>query len=317
MTLDPQPTVRTARWASRIAVFSMGLLLVTLVLHRLAAMPTPLALNLFAVSLAGAGLALLVGLAAAARIWFTGDAGAGSAAVGILVALATLGGPLGHAAIHYDRPWINDVTTNLANPPAFVTLAQRPPHANPVTYPGQAYAALQAKAYPDLRTLVLDRSVEEAFELAEEAVRRLRWRVIAEEPPMPPAAGRPAEHGIIEATEQTLIVGFTDDIVIRIEGGAKGARIDARSASRYGRADFGENATRLRRLMAEIRARAETTPSAAVAAKTREQRPGAAARALLKRQRARDQQKAESRNAQGPAKSDARRAPARKETPRL
>ena len=132
---------------------------------------------------------------------------------------------------------------------------------------------------------------------------------------MPPAAGRPAEPGIIEASEQTLFVGFTDDIVIRIDGSGSRSRIDARSASRYGSADFGQNALRLRRLMAEIRARADLTPTAAVAARARA--TGAAARALLKRQKARDQQKAESRNARGPAKSDAQRAPARKETPRL
>jgi Protein of unknown function (DUF1499) len=317
MTLEPIPTVRSAQWASRIAIFSAGLLLVTLALHRFVAMPTPLALNLFAVGLAGAGLALLVGLVAAARIWVTGNAGAGSAAVGILLPLAALGGPLTHAAIHHDRPPINDVTTDMANPPAFVTLAQRPPAANPVVYPGPAFAELQAKAYPDLRTLVLDRSVEEAFELVEEAVKRLRWRVIAAEPPMPPSAGKPAEPGIIEATEQSLLVGFTDDIAIRIEGGPKQSRIDARSASRYGSADFGENAIRLRRLIAEIRGRAEITPSAAVAARTGERTSGTAARALLKRQKARDQQKAESRNARGPAKPGAQRAPARRETPRL
>jgi hypothetical protein len=311
MSLEPIPTVQSARWASRIALFAVGLLAVTLALHRFSAMPTPLALNLFVVGLAGAGLALLVGLAATARIWITGDAGAGSVALGVLLALMALGGPLSHAAVHYNRPWMNDATTDTANPPAFVVLAQRPPGANPVAYPGQAFAQLQTKAYPDLRTLVLDRSVEEAFELVEEAVRRLRWRVVAEEPPMPPSAGKAAEPGTIEATEQTLLVGFTDDIVIRIEGGAKRSRVDARSASRYGGGDFGENAARLRRLMAEIRARAEATPTAAVAS-SRERTP-----ALLKRQKARDQQKAESRNARGPARPDAQRAPARKESPRL
>jgi Protein of unknown function (DUF1499) len=316
MSLEPIPAVQSARWASRIALFAVGLLAVTLALHRFSAMPTPLALNLFVVGLTGAGLALLVGLAATARIWVTGDAGAGSVALGILLALIALGGPLSHAAVHYNRPWINDATTDTANPPAFVVLAQRPPGANPVAYPGQAFAQLQAKAYPDLRTLVLDRSVEEAFELVEEAVRRLRWRVVAEEPPMPPSAGKAAEPGTIEATEQTLLVGFTDDIVIRIEGGAKRSRVDARSASRYGGGDFGENAARLRRLIAEIRARAEATPTAAVAS-SRERTPGAAARALLKRQKARDQQKAESRNARGPARPDAQRAPTRKESPRL
>jgi uncharacterized protein DUF1499 len=317
MSLDPTPTVRSAQWASRIAIFSVALLLVTLALHRFAAMPTPLALNLFVVGLAGAGLALLAGLLATVRIWITGAAGAGNAALGILLALAALAGPLSHAAIHHNRPPINDATTDTANPPAFATLAQRPPGANPATYRGQAFAELQAKAYPDLRTLVLDRPVEEAFELVEEAVRRLRWRIIAEEPPMPPSAGRSAEPGIIEATEQTLLVGFTDDIVIRIEGGATRARVDARSASRYGGADFGENAARLRRLMAEIRARAEVTPATVAAAKVGQKTSGNAARALLKRQKARDQQKAESRNAQGPARSGAPRAPARKEPPRF
>jgi uncharacterized protein (DUF1499 family) len=316
MTLEPTPTVRTARWSSRIAVFSVCLLLVTLILHRFASLPTPLALNLFVVGLAGAGLALLIALPALARIWFTGHAGAGSAGLGAVLGLLMLAGPLAFLAAHQGLPWIYDVTTDPANPPRFMELAKRPPGANPSVYPGQHFAEQQARAYPDLRPLVLDRSVEEAFELVEEAVRRLRWRVIVEEPPMP---GRSSSPGTIEATEQTLIVGFTDDIVIRIDGGATRARIDARSASRYGGFDLGQNAARLRRLLAEVRARAEVTPSAAVtaAAKEKDTKTGsAAARALLKRQKARDQQKAESRNVPVPAKSDARRAPARKETPR-
>jgi uncharacterized protein (DUF1499 family) len=312
MTLEPIPTVQTARWATRIALFSVALLLVTLALHRFASLPTPLAINLFVVGLAGAGAALLLALAALAYIWFTGHAGAGSAGLGALLGIAALAGPLGFLSTHYDLPRIYDVTTDVTNPPAFAELATRPPGANPVAYPGRPSAELQAKGYPDLRTLVLDRSAEEAFELVEEAVRRLRWRVVVEDPP---STGLVAEPGIIEATEQTLIVGFTDDIVIRIEGGPTRARIDARSASRYGSFDFGQNALRVRRFLAEVRARAEATPSAAVAAKERQ--PGTAARALLKRRKARDQQKAESRNVRGPARSDARRAPARKETPRL
>jgi uncharacterized protein (DUF1499 family) len=313
MTED-SPRVWSARWSSRIAVFSVSLLLVTLALHRVS-LPTPLAINLFLTGLAGAGVGLLVGLFALARIWFTGHAGAGNALLGVSLGLAALSGPGVFLVTHLDRPQINDLTTDLTNPPAFAALAKRPQGANPVAYPGPAFAEQQARAYPDLRTLVLDRPVEEAFELVEEAVKRLRWRVVAEEPPMPTAGGRPAEPGIIEATEQTLFVGFTDDIVIRIDGSGSRSRIDARSASRYGNSDFGQNAVRLRRLMAEIRGRADLSPAAAVAARARTS--GAAARALLKRQKARDQQKAESRNARGPAKSDAQRAPARKEPPRL
>jgi uncharacterized protein (DUF1499 family) len=311
MTTEASERVGAARWSSRIGIFFVSLLLVTLVLHRFAGLPTPLALNLFVVGLAGVSLALPIGLLALARIWFTGQGGAGSAAAGILLALMALGGPLIYASAHYDLPPINDVTTDPANPPAFAELAKRPAGANPIAYPGQRFAELQAKAYPELRTLVLDRSAEEAFELVEEAIRRLRWRVVVEEPPMP---GRDSVPGLIEAIDQTLVVGFTDDIVIRIGGGPTQARIDARSASRYGSFDFGQNAARVRSLLAEVRARAEATPSIAAASK---KRTGAAARALLKRQKGRDQQKAESRNVRAPAKSDAQRAPTRKATPPL
>jgi len=305
--------VASARWSCRIALFSVSLLLVALVLHRLASLSTPLAINLFAVGFAGAALAVPVGLVALVRIWFTGHAGAGNTAVGILLPVMAFAGPLGFLAAHLDLPRINDVTTDWTTPPSFTVLAKRAEGANAIAYPGQHSAELQARAYPDLRSLVLDRSVEEAFELVEEAVRRLRWRVVSEEPP---AGGRAAaKAGRLEATEQTLVVGFTDDIVIRVEGGATQARVDARSASRYGRFDFGQNAARLRRFFAEVRARAEATPPAAVATKARLQ-PGAGARALLKRQKARDQKKVESRSVRGPAKSGAQRAPAPKETPR-
>jgi Protein of unknown function (DUF1499) len=294
MTLEPTPTVQSARWSSRVALFSVSLLLVTLILHRFFALPTPLALNLFVVGLAGAGLAALIGLGAMVRIWFTGHAGAGSAALGVLVGAATLLGPAGYWVAHNHLPTINDVTTDPASPPAFVSLASRPPGANATAYPGQAYAELQAQAYPDLRTLVLDRSVEEAFDLVEDAVKRLRWSVVREEPPM---TGKDAAPGVIEATEQTLLLGFTDDIVIRIGGTATRAKVDARSASRYGSFDMGQNAARLRRLLTEIRARAELTPSAAVAAAAAKQK--AKNRLLLKRKKGADPQKAGNRYGRG------------------
>ena len=61
--------------------------MVGLVLHRLTTFPTPVALNLFLVAFAGAALALLVGLIALVQIWHNGYAGAGSAAIGILLPL--------------------------------------------------------------------------------------------------------------------------------------------------------------------------------------------------------------------------------------
>jgi hypothetical protein len=285
-----------ARWSFRLALFSAALLLAALVLHRLASLSTPLALNLFAVGYALAALAMLLALVALARIWRTGYGGAGSAAVGLVLPVLTLAGPLVFVTAHADRPRINDVTTDWTTPPAFAALAKRAPGENSSAYPGQAFADLQAKSYPDLRTLALDRPVEEAFELVEEAVRRLRWRVAAAEPPK---GGKGTRTGTIEATDHTLIVGFPDDIVVRVEGGSARTRIDVRSASRYGKSDFGQNAARLRRFLAEVRARADATATGVAGARGRTAR----ARALLKlkQQKARDQQKAEGRSGRGRA----------------
>ncbi len=296
-----------ARWSCRIALFSVSLLLVGLVLHRLTSFPTPVALNLFLVGYAGAALAILTGLVALVQIWHTGAAGAGGAAAGVLLPLMAVAGPVAYLAAFHNLPRINDVTTDWTTPPQFVALAKRIDGANPGTYPGQSFADQQAKAYPDLRTMALDRPVDEAFELVEEAAKRLRWRVIASEAP---GSGRQARSGTLEATDHTLIVGFPDDIVIRVEGGAGRSRIDVRSASRYGTFDFGQNASRVRKFLAEVQARAEATGPVGVASRLR----AARTRALLKRQKAGSQQKAESRNVRDRAQSGAQRGPGPKES---
>ena len=298
-----------ARWSCRIALFSASLLLISLVLHRATSFSTVVAMNLFLVGYAGAALAILIGAVAFAQIWRTGFGGAASVAVGVLMPLLMFAGPVGYAVAYHNLPRINDVTTDLASPPKFVALARRTGGANSSAYPGQNFSDQQAKAYPDLRTLVVERSAEEAFELVEEAARKLRWRVVAAEPP----TGRPVKAGILEASDQTMLVGFTDDIVIRVEGSANRARIDARSASRYGSFDFGQNASRLRKFLAEVHARAEAT-STGIAG--RRGAASARARALLRRQKAGDPEKAESRTGRGPAQSNVQRAPAQKERQR-
>src|SRR5262245_49522183 len=83
-----------ARWSSRIALFSVSVLAVGVVLHRLTSFPTSVAVNLFAVSVVGTGLAVLLGLIALAQIWVRGHGGAGSAAFGILLPLIALAWPL-------------------------------------------------------------------------------------------------------------------------------------------------------------------------------------------------------------------------------
>ena len=300
-----------ARWSSRFALFAASLVVVGLVLHRLTTFPTPVALNLFYVAFAVAALALLVGLVALAQIWHSGYGGAGNAAIGILLPLMMAAWPLAYLPAYLKMPPINDITTDMASPPRFVTLAKmRAEGANKPAYPGERFAQVQQKAYPDLRTLLVDRSVEEIFELAEETAQKLKWKIVAAEAPV----GRTAKGGVLEATDQTLIMGFTDDIVVRVEGNLNRSRVDVRSASRYGLLDLGQNAARVRRFLVDLKARAENTLPSQIASRRglRSTRTGA----MVKRGKDRDQGKAGARTERDRAQSSAQRARGQKETQR-
>ncbi len=264
-TTIPEPM---ALWCRRLGLFAAAMVVSALILHRFGQLSTPVGLALTGVGLVISGLALLLGLYAGGSIWFRGRMGAGRLAVGTIAASVLWLAPLAQLPTYLSLPPINDITTDTANPPRFQQLAiarGTGTGANPTAYGGERLARLQATAYADLRSLVVvDRPADEVFDLARRVVsgrRGLGWKVLSEEPPGP---RRP---GIIEATERTMILGFVDDIVVRVTGGDAEARVDVRSASRYGRHDFGANASRIRRFLRELQSRLEATPPGTLAAR--------------------------------------------------
>jgi hypothetical protein len=249
-----------ARWTSRIAVFSAVLLATAIFLHRLFSLPTPIAENLTWVAFLGAGLSLVMSVAATVGIWRTGRPGTARVVFAILVSLGLMLWPLIFLPKYEGLPSINDVTTDMNNPPPFVEIAkQRPPGTNPVGYPGPAFARKQLAAYPDIKPIEIDRSADEVFELSVEAAKRLKLDVVHQEAP-DPGAGRP---GLIEIADRTLILGLYDDVAIRVAGNGQHARVDVRSASRYGSHDLGRNADRVRVILKEIVTVMESTVPAA------------------------------------------------------
>ena len=134
-------------------------------------------------------------------------------------------------------PFIHDITTDTADPPAFVAvLPLRAGAPNSAAYGGPEVAAAQARGYPDIAPRYLAAPPDQAFEQALAAARAMGWTIVAAEP----AAGR------IEATATTRWLGFRDDVVVRIRPDASGSRIDVRSCSRVGMSDLGTNARRIR-----------------------------------------------------------------------
>lgn len=129
-------------------------------------------------------------------------------------------------------PPINDITTDTANPPAYMTAK--------VGYPGEPFARQQRAAYPDIQPVLLALSPKEAFDRAVQAAEAMGWEVV----------GRDAKAGTIEAVDTTRWFGFKDDIAIRVRAEGTGSpplsRVDIRSKSRVGRSDLGTNARRIR-----------------------------------------------------------------------
>jgi hypothetical protein len=313
MTALFQPTIAPlARWSSRLALFSASVVLTGAALHRLGSFPTPATLNLLMLGLAGAGLAVLAGVVALVQIWRRGHAGAWTAAGGLMLGLTLLAWPLAYLPAALGLPAINDITTDWTDPPRFVALAKgRGEGANNPVYPGEQFALAQQQAYPDLHSFMIDRPANEVFELVVDAVRGrhgLGWKVAFEEPPNL----KTAKPGIIEASERTMILGFTDDVVVRVMSAVGGSRVDARSASRYGQHDFGQNASRIRRLFREVQARLEATAPGTDRPGLRTSRAGAI---MPKRPLARDLSKGETRSARNRAQSDVQRARVQKEKP--
>jgi uncharacterized protein (DUF1499 family) len=84
----------------------------------------------------------------------------------------------------------------------------------------------------------------EALAHVERVVRGLpRWQVEAVDPPA----------GTVKATRRTRLWGFIDDVTLRLEPAAGGTRVHARSQSRVGASDFGQNRRNLRELFAALR----------------------------------------------------------------
>lgn len=299
---------RSSLWCSRLAVFAVVVILAAVLLHRFFGMPTAVALNLVATGFALAAAAVLLGLIATIGVWRTGRAGAARILLGTTLGLAVLAVPASVMVLARGFPVLNDVTTDALDPPALTKAAPlRTGLANPAAYPGEAAFRLQRKAYPDLQPLDVNRSPGETFELVVDALKRLQMTVVAEDPP-----SEANEIGRAEAVDRTLVMGFYDDVAVRVmphgDPEQPGSRIDLRSSSRYGRSDFGANAQRLRAIMREIVARLEATTPAAGQVPT-------ANKKTLKPGKTVDREKAGDRTQRDDARTNARRERERRAPP--
>ncbi len=204
--------------------------------------------------------ALVATLAKAPRQgWF-------AALIAFAIPAAIFAGLLGLRSQAESVPFIHDVATDTADPPAFSDemLARREAdearnQLNPYDVPldtlepwqgqasvaGKTMAQLIAEGYPDLDLTTLTSDVEPATALKaiERAMETRGFKDVA----------RDEDAGRVEGTAVVFWYGFRDDVVGRVRPGEDGGSvIDFRSVSRVGLSDLGVNAARVADLRAGV-----------------------------------------------------------------
>jgi hypothetical protein len=244
-----EPVSSLARWSRNLAIFSMVAVLVSIAIVRFGFLEMKPALATFFGALACAVLSILVGFAASAAIWQNGSRGMSRIVLAFLIDAVILAYPA-YLAVQYRKlPPIYDITTNPIDPPRFEALARlrTGEGTNPAVYAGLYSAEQQRLAYPDIETVELEVPAQRAYEVTLQLVTRRKWLVIDERPPQPPR-----RIGRIEAVARTPIMGFREDVSIRVTPDGEDSRVDIRSASRYFESDLGSNAARVAKLIDDI-----------------------------------------------------------------
>lgn len=234
-----EPYSQTALWSRRLATFAIAVAAISVVLSRARAVEMTAGLAVFGAAIFVACVAVLFALTAAVIIWRTGRRGGAVAFAGLALAGLLLAYPAWLSVKAVQLPVINDVSTDLVDPPDF-SLSARAQAARGFYTPGampDGWSDKQRVDYPDIQPIVLDLEADDAYQLVLRAVASLGWQIIDKTPP-----GGRIGLGHIDAIYRSLIMGFPDDITIRVRPLAGQTRINVRSASRYGRHDFGTNA---------------------------------------------------------------------------
>jgi uncharacterized protein (DUF1499 family) len=184
-------------------------------------------------------------------IWRTGRRGAGIVASGVLLTAVLLCYPAYLAANAVRLPVLNDVSTDLVDPPQFSrsTTALGARNQRTPELPLPQVRQEQRLAYPSVQPILLDLEADETYQLVLRAIAARGWKVVEQTSP-----GGRIGVGHIDAIDRSLVMGFPDDVTIRMRPLAGQTRVDVRSVSRVGRHDYGANAQRILRFAAEVQA---------------------------------------------------------------
>lgn len=249
-----EPVSSLATWARNLAVFAAVAVVVSIIIVRFDFLEMKPALATFFGGLAISALSILFGLAGFAAIWQNGSRGMARILLAFLIDGAILAYPAYQALLYRKLPPIHDITTDPIDPPRFDALSRlrTGDGTNTAVYAGLYSAEQQRQFYPDIEPIELEIPVDRAYAIARQLVIKRKWTVIDDREPQPPR-----RMGRIEAVARTPIMGFREDISIRVVPDGDDSRVDIRSASRYFESDLGSNAARVTKFIDDLNTAAD------------------------------------------------------------
>lgn len=189
-----------ARWCLRLAVVTVPFLLLTIVLRRSGAVTIEQSFWLLAVAIAMITAALIFGVKAALDLWENGYKGGRATVNGIVLSVVLLA-PFGIQLLNaVEYPRLNDVATDVFDPPHFVAGSEAGARAAPVY--DDFFARKIVASYPQLVGRRYEAPPERVLASVLEILADWGWRRIAEVnmPQLPDTAA--AENGSESSTDE-------------------------------------------------------------------------------------------------------------------
>jgi hypothetical protein len=232
-------TSKWAIWARRFGSLALPLAIVPVIMHRERMITSSDFHVIEIVALGVAALALLLSLGAFARLWVTGDLGWGKAVTGLLLSLVVLTPAVLLFSQMLRYPAISDVTTDFSRPPGLVTQTE-------AALATRAWRPAIEAAFPNARNRSYPIEAGQMYALISSLVQARGWELRARREPQTPLA-----EGQINSIATTLL-GWRDEVVIRVQGESSGSTIAMRSTALHAGPDFGENGRRIEEFLAAL-----------------------------------------------------------------
>jgi hypothetical protein len=269
-----------AKWCQRFALFLIPYFLIVILLYRFGKVETSQLFALMGVGFLVALVSLILAMRAIADLWSKGYRGGSKVVRGLFITLITLL-PFGYftfLALQY--PLANDVSTDAFNPPDYITAPITREEGNEIGFNAvgeynRPHALKILSSYPKLQPRRYPAGPERVLEAVRKIIQDNEWPVTGSQG-IPEIHTDPADEELadnqqesdatpnaeetletpddvyIEFLERTLIMGFENDIVVRIVSEDRNTLVDVRSSSRWGSHDFGYNARLIESFLQEL-----------------------------------------------------------------